>query len=112
MASTNQDLEAGYLRTSLLEKAKINFVFSDITCTVAEGKQLFSAVTGHAQAGDMVALMCSSGCGKTELLNILARRSQGMQVTGYMTLNGAALRHLNCDLRLLMSNRKMRSSAV
>lgn len=91
MASTHQDLEAGYLRTSLSEKAKSNFVFSNITCTVAEGKQILSGVTGHAQAGDLVALMGSSGCGKTTLLNILARRSQGMQVTGDMTLNGTTL---------------------
>ena len=54
-------------------------------------KQILSNVTGYARPKEMLAIMGSSGCGKTSLLNILGQRldlSPGCLVEENVRCNG------------------------
>ena len=53
-------------------------------------KSILRGLSGHAQPGELVAIMGPSGAGKTSLLNCLAQRSPGFG--GEVSLNGALWR--------------------
>eukprot|EP00698_Gefionella_okellyi_P019109 TRINITY_DN580_c0_g2_i1.p1 TRINITY_DN580_c0_g2~~TRINITY_DN580_c0_g2_i1.p1 ORF type:complete len:1354 (-),score=287.08 TRINITY_DN580_c0_g2_i1:518-4579(-) len=59
----------------------------DIPVKGKEPKCVLQGVSGHAFAGDLVAIMGASGAGKTSLLAVLSRRAQGV-VTGKLLVNG------------------------
>lgn len=54
-------------------------------------KQILKGISGSVRAGTMIAVMGSSGAGKTSLLNLLAGRittSKGARATGSVMING------------------------
>ena len=56
-----ESLEAGFTLKTIPDKRNNDFVFSDVSCNVPGGKEILTRVNGHARAGDLVALMGSSG---------------------------------------------------
>ncbi|XP_031332546.1 protein white-like [Photinus pyralis] len=54
-----------------------------------EGKQILKNVSGIARTGELLAIMGSSGAGKTTLMDVLTSRSSArLQVTGLLCANG------------------------
>jgi ATP-binding cassette subfamily G (WHITE) protein 2 len=51
-------------------------------------KRILHGVSGHVSSGQMIALLGPSGAGKTTMLDILARRAKGGNVTGELLMNG------------------------
>ncbi|KAK5681587.1 hypothetical protein LTS10_006120 [Elasticomyces elasticus] len=67
------------------------FTFENIDYFVQhEGKekQLLRAVSGYVMPGQLVALMGSSGAGKTTLMDVLAQRKDSGRVEGSIMVNG------------------------
>jgi ATP-binding cassette subfamily G (WHITE) protein 2 (SNQ2) len=67
------------------------FTFKDISYFVKhEGKekQLLQRVSGFVKPGQLVALMGSSGAGKTTLMDVLAQRKDSGRVEGSIMVNG------------------------
>ena len=67
------------------------FTFKDISYFVHhEGKelQLLQKVSGFVKPGQMVALMGSSGAGKTTLMDVLAQRKDSGRIEGSILVNG------------------------
>jgi ABC-type multidrug transport system ATPase subunit len=52
-------------------------------------KRILNGVSGFTRPGEILAIMGSTGAGKTSLLNVLARRSEG-EVSGTILVNGKA----------------------
>ncbi len=67
------------------------FSFKDIGFTVKSGQTILDNVSGSVKAGEVLAILGSSGGGKTTLLNILAHRLAGSNVTGQVLLDGQSL---------------------
>lgn len=62
-------------------------------CVTAGGERepvtILNKVSGYARPGELLAIMGSSGAGKTTLMNVLTRRNlSGLNVTGDISLNG------------------------
>lgn len=55
-------------------------------------KSILTNVSGFAKAGELTAIMGASGCGKTTLLDILADRISGANITGSFMLDGVPVR--------------------
>ncbi|KAJ5535148.1 hypothetical protein N7527_001402 [Penicillium freii] len=91
-ASTDLDRNDGRF---LMNQSVKDFSWSGLTVTVKyrENKQardLICDISGNVKQGELVALMEPSGCGKTTLLNVLARRSPGAtKVLIYTYVNGS-----------------------
>jgi ATP-binding cassette subfamily G (WHITE) protein 2 (SNQ2) len=67
------------------------FTFKDISYFVHhEGKelQLLDKVSGYVKPGQLVALMGSSGAGKTTLMDVLAQRKDSGRIEGSILVNG------------------------
>ncbi|KAF1772957.1 P-loop containing nucleoside triphosphate hydrolase [Phytophthora cactorum] len=59
-----------------------------VTLPSGEEKQLLRGVTAHFEPGHMVALMGSSGAGKTTLMDVIAGRKTGGRIVGDIMVNG------------------------
>ncbi|KAG7381516.1 hypothetical protein PHYPSEUDO_005973 [Phytophthora pseudosyringae] len=59
-----------------------------VTLPSGEEKQLLRGVTAHFEPGRMVALMGSSGAGKTTLMDVIAGRKTGGRIVGGIVVNG------------------------
>ncbi|CAL4892522.1 unnamed protein product [Urochloa decumbens] len=75
--------------------AAVFLTWEDVRVTVAGGArgaaavEILDGVSGHARAGEVLAIMGPSGCGKTTLLDTLAGRlGPGMNKTGLILING------------------------
>jgi ABC-type multidrug transport system ATPase subunit len=56
---------------------RLDISFSDIRLTVEKtGQEILKGITGHAQCGEVLALMGATGSGKTSLLTTLAHRNE------------------------------------
>ena len=95
MESSDYELvshDKGYNLTSFLLEWK------DLTYSVKTKKeniQILKSVTGFAKSGEMLAIMGSSGSGKTSLLNIVSNRitsQPGLRISGEVTLNKVPIR--------------------
>ena len=71
------------------QHAGAHFTFKDVTYTL-HGQTILNRVSGQARPGELLAIMGSSGAGKTSLLDILAHKSKRGEVHGSMLLNGVA----------------------
>ncbi|KAG9198157.1 hypothetical protein G6514_010427 [Epicoccum nigrum] len=74
-----------------LKLSKTLFTFQDINYFVQhEGKelQLLNKVSGYVKPGQLVALMGSSGAGKTTLMDVLAQRKDSGRIEGSILVNG------------------------
>ena len=65
--------------------------FSNIRATAASGIQMLQVVSGSVYKGQLLALMGSSGSGKTSLLDIMARRSRIPEVDGEVLFDDGKL---------------------
>ncbi|KAI0154520.1 putative ABC multidrug transporter [Xylariaceae sp. FL1272] len=82
---------AGLAEATGSDKKGTVFTFRDINYFVrAEGaeKQLLQNVSGFVQPGQLVALMGSSGAGKTTLMDVLSQRKDYGRITGSILING------------------------
>ncbi|ETP46137.1 hypothetical protein F442_07571 [Phytophthora nicotianae P10297] len=59
-----------------------------VTLPSGEEKQLLRGITAHFEPGRMVALMGSSGAGKTTLMDVIAGRKTGGRIVGDIIVNG------------------------
>ncbi|ETO84519.1 ATP-binding Cassette (ABC) Superfamily [Phytophthora nicotianae] len=59
-----------------------------VTLPSGKEKQLLCGVTAHFEPGRMVALMGSSGAGKTTLMDVIAGRKTGGRIVGDIMVNG------------------------
>lgn len=95
------DTIADNLETSTQRrKERIDLVWRDLQFSVpikakkgdpAREKVILKGMSGHVRAGSMLAVMGSSGAGKTSLLNLLAGRittSKGAKASGEVYVNG------------------------
>ncbi|KAK6837992.1 hypothetical protein PG987_006273 [Apiospora arundinis] len=67
------------------------FTFKDISYFVhheGKEKQLLKNVSGYVKPGQLVALMGSSGAGKTTLMDVLAQRKDSGRIEGSIMVNG------------------------
>lgn len=67
------------------------FTFENIDYFVqheGKGKQLLRSVSGYVRPGQLVALMGSSGAGKTTLMDVLAQRKDSGRIEGSIMVNG------------------------
>lgn len=67
------------------------FTFRDMSYFVqhtGKEKQLLQDVSGFVQPGKLVALMGSSGAGKTTLMDVLSQRKDSGRVEGHIKVNG------------------------
>lgn len=67
------------------------FTFRDISYYVqhlGKEKQLLEDVSGYVKPGLLVALMGSSGAGKTTLMDVLSQRKDSGRVEGHIRVNG------------------------
>ncbi len=82
------------LKDSSLEEepaGKTIFTFKDISYFVhheGKEKQLLDRVSGYVKPGQLVALMGSSGAGKTTLMDVLAQRKDSGRIEGSIMVNG------------------------
>ncbi|OHE99429.1 multidrug resistance protein CDR1 [Colletotrichum orchidophilum] len=95
-AATKEDTEkadesAAAHDVSYMSLSKTVFTFKDISYFVRhEGKdlQLLRGVSGYVKPGQLVALMGSSGAGKTTLMDVLAQRKDSGRIEGSIMVNG------------------------
>ncbi|RLN51281.1 hypothetical protein BBP00_00009915, partial [Phytophthora kernoviae] len=59
-----------------------------VTLPSGEQRQLLNGITAHFEPGRMVALMGSSGAGKTTLMDVIAGRKTGGRIVGEIIVNG------------------------
>ena len=64
--------------------------WKNISVTANGGaKQILNDISGSARPGELLAIMGSSGAGKTTFMNVLTQRNlQGLTVTGKVSVNG------------------------
>ncbi|WWD19932.1 hypothetical protein CI109_104404 [Kwoniella shandongensis] len=67
------------------------FTWKDLTYVVEGDKQLLNKVSGYCKAGQLTALMGSSGAGKTTLMDVLAQRKSEGTIHGEVLMNGKKL---------------------
>ncbi|EXF83814.1 multidrug resistance protein CDR1 [Colletotrichum fioriniae PJ7] len=85
------DASAASHGVSYMSLSKTVFTFKDISYFVRhEGKdlQLLRGVSGYVKPGQLVALMGSSGAGKTTLMDVLAQRKDSGTIEGSIMVNG------------------------
>ena len=73
-------------------------VFDGLCAELGRGPSksvILDNISGKLKSGQMVAVMGSSGCGKTTLLHILSQRSKEYKVRGHIHVNGRDKRCLN-----------------
>lgn len=91
VASDLSSASSGNLSDSIISSGSTVFTFRDINYFVhVEGKekQLLQDISGFITPGKLVALMGSSGAGKTTLMDTLAQRKDNGRVTGSIMVNG------------------------
>ncbi|KAK7732557.1 hypothetical protein SLS53_008444 [Cytospora paraplurivora] len=74
-----------------LKAGQTVFTFRDISYFVhhaGKEKQLLQDVSGFVKPGKLVALMGSSGAGKTTLMDVLAQRKDSGRLEGHIKVNG------------------------
>lgn len=93
--STLQDSEADMTDVDdgkgAFKAGSTTFTFRDISYYVQHGgkeKQLLQNVSGFVRPGKLVALMGSSGAGKTTLMDVLSQRKDSGRVEGHIKVNG------------------------
>lgn len=82
------DVEDGQ---SAIKAGSTTFTFRDMSYYVQHAgkeKQLLQDVSGFVQPGKLVALMGSSGAGKTTLMDVLSQRKDSGRVDGHIKVNG------------------------
>ncbi|KAF9875080.1 ABC multidrug transporter [Colletotrichum karsti] len=82
---------AASLDASSVSLSKTVFTFKDISYFVRHGGQdlqLLDRVSGYVKPGQLVALMGSSGAGKTTLMDVLAQRKDSGRIEGSIMVNG------------------------
>ena len=97
----SSDYELVYDNNRLAYK---NFLleWKDVTYSIktkTSSTQILKGVTGFAKSGEMLAIMGSSGSGKTSLLSILSNRiasQPGLSVGGSVYLNKIPIRSFSC----------------
>jgi len=70
----------------------VQLVWQDISLTVSTSqgpREVLKGVSGKARSGCLLAIMGSSGAGKTSLLDVLAQRISGGKITGRIRMEGA-----------------------
>jgi len=87
------DKEKVNIVETVLPFQRANLTFKDIHYTVVSsiGKEkieLLKGIDGVLKAGEMTALMGSSGAGKTTLMDVLSLRKSSGEITGEVRLNG------------------------
>ncbi|KAI1264453.1 putative ABC multidrug transporter [Xylariaceae sp. FL1019] len=91
MSDSDSSTGAGLTDAKVADTKGTVFTFRDINYFVrAEGaeKQLLQNVSGFVQPGQLVALMGSSGAGKTTLMDVLSQRKDYGRITGSILING------------------------
>ncbi|KAH8673305.1 ABC-2 type transporter-domain-containing protein [Xylariales sp. PMI_506] len=82
---------SGELSDETISAGQTVFTFRDIDYFVhvaGKEKQLLQKVSGYVTPGKLVALMGSSGAGKTTLMDVLAQRKDAGRITGKIMVNG------------------------
>ena len=75
----------------IISEQGTTFTFKDISYFVhhqGKEKQLLCDISGFVKPGQLVALMGSSGAGKTTLMDVLAQRKDSGRVEGSIMVNG------------------------
>ena len=93
VASTKLDIEGGGLfENELLKFQPLTVVFKNLSYTVKikknKTKKLLNDVSGFAYPGKLVALMGSTGAGKTTLMDVIAGRKTGGKIEGQILIDG------------------------
>jgi ABC-type multidrug transport system fused ATPase/permease subunit len=93
---TEKTIEATAFSDQLTRIPPVEIFWKDLTLDVPvpsgafkkkQTKQILNGISGYARPGEMLAIMGSTGAGKTSLLNVLARRADGVS-TGVILING------------------------
>jgi len=81
-----------------LQFQRMDISFADLTYTVqvpdeehkrkTKDRKLLQGVSGYAKAGELTALMGSSGAGKTTLMDVIAGRKTSGKIEGDIRING------------------------
>ncbi|KAH6658427.1 putative ABC multidrug transporter [Truncatella angustata] len=91
MISDSSSANSGNASNGIMSSASTVFTFRDINYYVhvaGKEKQLLQNVSGFVTPGKLVALMGSSGAGKTTLMDALAQRKDYGRLTGSILVNG------------------------
>lgn len=91
LAPDSASSESTEVTDGLISSGQTVFTFKDINYYVHVGgheKQLLEDVSGFVTPGKLVALMGSSGAGKTTLMDVLAQRKDYGRLTGSIMVNG------------------------
>lgn len=89
--AASPDLSGSETETESQTATKTTFTFKNISYYVhhqGQEKQLLQDVSGYVKPGQLVALMGSSGAGKTTLMDALAQRKDDGRVEGSIMVNG------------------------
>ncbi|CAN0222698.1 unnamed protein product, partial [Ectocarpus sp. 12 AP-2014] len=107
-AATHEVLPGSSKRWSTSAGQKVDFRFRDVRLSVevsktkaslmggiAGVKRILRGVSGAVESGQILAIIGSSGSGKTSLLDVLVGRinpnTKGLHITGNVTVNGKAM---------------------
>lgn len=92
-AKVNDDVKIR--KHSTVKRRKIDLKWNNVKFDVSikkdQKRDILKGISGYAKAGELLAIMGSTGAGKTSLLNILSQRVQSTkstQVSGEFKLNG------------------------
>jgi ATP-binding cassette, subfamily G (WHITE), member 2, SNQ2 len=91
VSSDSSSASSGHMSDSIIKSGRTVFTFRDINYYVhvaGKEKQLLQDVSGFVTPGKLVALMGSSGAGKTTLMDALAQRKDYGRLTGSIMVNG------------------------
>lgn len=88
---TKRETSDGENSQGAIKAGSTTFTFRDMSYFVhhaGEEKQLLQEVSGFVQPGKLVALMGSSGAGKTTLMDVLSQRKDSGRIEGHIKVNG------------------------
>ncbi|CAG9327735.1 unnamed protein product [Blepharisma stoltei] len=100
-SSGDQSVEMVSLKKTSDSKIQIQLVWEKIECTVKTKKgseSILKGVSGYSNPGEILAIMGSSGAGKTTLISILAGQIasiSGSHISGKITANGNDIRKIS-----------------